>query len=339
MTKRLKYVALVLAMTLAVGTVFGLTLSTAAGAAAKKEYIFYYVDHGTPGNPFWSVYYKGIEDAAKWLAPYGVKVKHLSAEADVKKQIEQLKLAVATNPDGIVTSIIDPETFDPSLRPAIERGVAVMAANVEDPRPFDKRIPYLTYYGEDTWRSGVEVAQGLMKYINETNGFKPKHALLCNPMAGHYVWEARLKTFGEALKEKFGTELEKIVVGEDPTKAMELIRAYLVRHPETDVICAPVHFTHECVSLVEEFGRKAGKDFYLACFDLMPETLQDIKDGKIAATHDQEQYLQGFLPLIDLYLYFEKYGVHPYGRVSTGPIIVDRHNVDTVMKGAKAGYR
>ena len=89
MTKHLKYLALVLAMTLAVGTVLGLTLSTTAGAAAKKEYIFYYVDHGTPGNPFWAVYYKGIEDATKWLAPCGVKVKHLSAEADVKKQIEQ----------------------------------------------------------------------------------------------------------------------------------------------------------------------------------------------------------------------------------------------------------
>ena len=339
MTKYLKYITLTLVMALVVGTVLGLTLSTAAGAASKKEYIFYYVDHGTPGNPFWSVYYKGIEDAKEWLAPYGVTVKHLSAEADVKKQIEYLKLAVATNPDGIVTSIIDYKTFDPILRPAIERGVAVMAANVEDPRSPEERIPYLTYYGEDTWRSGVEVAQGLIKYINETNGFKPKHALLCNPQAGHYVWEARLKMFGETLQTKYGTTSEKIVVGEDPIKAMELIRAYLVKHPETDVICAPVHFTHESVSLVEEFGREPGKDFYLACFDLMPETLQDIKDGKIAATHDQEQYLQGFLPLIDLYLYYEKYGVHPYGRVSTGPIIVDRHNVDTVMEGAKAGYR
>jgi len=340
MKRHLKYVVLLLAMALVVGGILGLMLSSTAGAASpKKEYIFYYVDHGTPGNPFWSVYYKGIEDAAKWLAPYGVKVKHLAAEADVKKQIEYLKLAVAANPDGIVTSIIDPKSFDPILRPAIKRGIPVMAANVEDPRPPEERIPYLTYYGEDTWRSGVEVAQAVIKYIEERNGFKPKHALLCNPQAGHYVWEARLKMFGETLKKKYGTTYEKIVVGEDPTKAMELIRAYLVRHPETDVICGPVHFTHESVSLVREFGKEAGKDIYLACFDLMPETLQDIKEGKIAATHDQQQYLQGFLPLIDLYLYHTKYQVHPYGRVSTGPIIVDKHNVDTVIEGSKAGYR
>jgi len=310
-----------------------------APEAKVKKYTFYYVDHGVPGNPFWAVYFKGIEEAAAALAPYGVEVKHLSAEADVKKQIDMLKQAVAANPDGLVTTMIDPKSFDPILKPAIAKGLPVMAANVEDPRPVGERIPYLAYYGEDTWKSGVELADAVIRYIKETNGFKPKFVLLCNPMAGHYVWEARLQMVGETLEKAYGTKSEKIVVGEDPTKAMEIIRAYVVKNPNVDMIVAPVHFTHACTTLLPQLGKTPGKDIYLACFDLMAETLQDIKDGKVIATHDQQQYLQGFLPLIDLYLYLEKYKVHPYGIVGTGPIIVDRHNVDSVLAGTKAGYR
>jgi simple sugar transport system substrate-binding protein len=308
-------------------------------AEAAAKYTLYYVDHGTPGNPFWIVYFKGIDEAAAMLKPYGVEVKHLSAEADVKKQIDMLKQAVAANPDGLVTSMIDPKSFDPILRPAIEKGMALMAANVEDPRPVGERIPYLAYYGEDTWKSGAELADAFIQYIKETNGFKPKFALLCNPMAGHYVWEARLQKFGEGLAKEYGTENEKVVVGEDATKAMEITRAYLVKNPKVDVIVAPVQFTHANVGLLKQMGKEAGKDIYLACFDLMPLTLQDIKDGKVVCTHDQQQYLQGFLPLMDLYLYLTKYKMHPFGIVGTGPIIVDRHNVDAVIEGTKAGYR
>ncbi len=321
--------------------VFGMVLSCFVFPifAAEKKYTIYYVDHGTPGNPFWVVYYKGIEEAAEFLAPYGVEVKHLSASADVKKQMEMLQIAVAADPDGIVTSIIDPESFDPILRPAIEKGIAVMAANVEDPRPEGERIPYLTYYGEDTWKSGVELGAAFIKYIEETNGFQPKHALLCNPQAGHYVWEARLQKFGETLEKTYETRTDKIVIGEDPTKAREVIRAYLVKNPDVDVICGTNWSTHFCVDLLKELGKEAGKDVYLTAFDVMPELLEDIKVGKVVCTHDQQQYLQGFLPLIDMYLYLEKYNLHPFGIVSTGPIIIDRNNVDTVMEGAKAGYR
>ncbi|MCX6089641.1 MAG: substrate-binding domain-containing protein [Candidatus Atribacteria bacterium] len=329
----------VLLLTVILTTLLSLFAFPGFSFAADKKYTLYYVDHGTPGNPFWAVYFRGIEDAAELLKPYGVEVKHLSAEADVKKQIDMLKIAVATNPDGLVTSMIDPKTFDPILRPAVEKGMALMAVNVEDPRPVGERIPYLTYYGEDTWKSGVELAAAFIKYVKDTNGFKPKHVLLCNPMAGHYVWEARLQKFGESLEKEYGTKQDKVVVGEDPTKAMEIIRASLVKNPDIDVICAPVHFTHANVSLVKELGREAGKDIYLCCFDMMPETLLDIKEGRVVCTHDQQQYLQGFLPLLDLYLYLSKQKVHPYGIVSTGPIIIDKSNVDTVIEGAKAGYR
>jgi len=299
------------------------------------KYTVYYVDHGIAGNPFWVVYFKGQEEAAKRYPE--IKLVHMSSEADTRKQIDMLKTAVAAKPDAIITSMIDPASFDPILRPAIEEGIAVFAANVEDPR--EDRIPYLTYWGERTWESGVVVANALIRYIKETGGFKPKHVLLCIPMAGHYVWEARLKKFAETLSKEYGSTSEKIVIGEDPAKAMELTRAYYEAHPETNVAIGTCWSIVNDIKILKELGRVPGKDIYLCAFDLMPELLEAIKRGEVVATHDQQQYLQGYLPIEAAYLYLKNYKMHPYGDVATGPLVVDRHNVDTVIEGSKAGYR
>ena len=70
---------LVLYISIVTILVLSFFLSTGISNAQDKKLTFYYVDHGTPGNPFWAVYYKGIEDATQWLAQFGVEVKHLSA--------------------------------------------------------------------------------------------------------------------------------------------------------------------------------------------------------------------------------------------------------------------
>jgi len=330
-----KRVWLIIAMVILAVCVVG----TVDAQMKGKKITLYYVDHGTPGNPFWVVYFRGIDDAAALLKPMGVEVKHLSSGADVKKQMDLLRQAVAANPDGLVTSMIDPKSFDPILKPLVDKGVPIMAVNVEDPRPVGQRIPYLAYYGEDTWKSGVELADAFIRYIEQTGGKKPTFILLGNPQAGHYVWEARLQKFAETLQAKYGTKSERIVIGEDPTKATEIVKAYLVKNPKVDVIVTTNWQTHANVALLKSMGKTPGKDVYLAAFDLMPELMQDIKDGTVVCTHDQQQYLQGFLPLMDLYLNLTAYSVHPFGIVGTGPIIVDKTNVDSVLAGTKAGYR
>ena len=66
--------------------------------------------------------------------------------------------------------------------------------------------------------------------------------------------------------------------------------------------------------------------------------IEAIKKGELLFTVEQQQYLQGYLPIVFLYLY-NKYGLVPHGTVLTGPSIVDKSNVDLVAKMVKAGYR
>jgi len=72
-------------------------------------------------------------------------------------------------------------------------------------------------------------------------------------------------------------------------------------------------------------------------WDLAPATLQNIIDGYTQFTIDQTPYLQGYYPVVGLYLYL-KYGIAP-SDVDTGATIVDASNVHDVIALSQAGYR
>jgi simple sugar transport system substrate-binding protein len=280
------------------------------------------------------VYYKGIDDATAMLAPLGVEVKHLSAgEKDMQTQAEMLKTAVAANPDGLVTTMRDPKSYDPILKPLVDKGVPIMAANIDDPRPTGQRIPYLAYYGEDYQKSGVDLAEAVIANVKKTGGKKPQFALLISPVVGNRGWDDRLHKFGERLAKEYGTKSEQITDLDG-----NQMGAYLAKNPNVDVICAHESWTwYKYLGVLKGMGKTPGKDVYLACIDVSSGILSYIKDGEVVAAHDEQPYLQGYLPLFDLYLYLTKGKVHPVN-VTTG-IIIDRSNVDSVQAGAYAGYR
>ena len=84
----------------------------------------------------------------------------------------------------------------------------------------------------------------------------------------------------------------------------------------------------------------ASSDAKLATFDLNPEVIKDIKAGDIEFAVDQQQYLQGYLPIVFLKLFKTNANTVGGGQpVLTGPGFVDKSNVATVEKLANAGTR
>ena len=76
----------------------------------------------------------------------------------------------------------------------------------------------------------------------------------------------------------------------------------------------------------------------VATFDISGPVLESIRDGKMAFAIDQQQYLQGYLPVV-LLLNYIRYGVMPGANVLTGPGFVTKDNAAKVIAWAKAGYR
>ena len=84
----------------------------------------------------------------------------------------------------------------------------------------------------------------------------------------------------------------------------------------------------------------ASSDAKLATFDLNPEVIKRIKAGDIEFAVDQQQYLQGYLPIVFLKLFKTNANTVGGGKsVLTGPGFVDKSNVATVEKLANAGTR
>lgn len=324
------------ALALITSTLLLLCVSFNAVAQDKKKLTFYYIDNGNtdPTYAFWPVVYKGIADATALLAPLGVEVIHQVSMDNLNIQTDLLRKAIATNPDGLVTTMTDPEALTPILQPLVDRGVPIMAANAEDPSPQDERFPCKVFYGSDTGKTGTDLANAVIKQIRETGADAPKVVLFLNHFPKRNLWEKLFRNFGEVLSREYGTKTETLA-----TSGMATIKSYLAKHPEVDVVCGQGLFIHYVSFILPIWHKQAGRDVYLASVDVMPDIVQDIKDGKVVAASDEEQYLQGFLPLMDLYLYAAKSKIHPLNTVFTGPIIWDKSNVDSIAEEINTGYR
>ena len=293
-----------------------------------SKYTFYLVSHGGPADPFWGVVMKGMKDAAE---KYGVEAIYLGPEKySLKEFIDLVNSAIARKPDGLIVTITNPVALDEPLRKAIKMGIPVVAINVPDTRPPEEAIPYLVYVGMDEYLAGVYAARRMLQE------FTPKRAVVAIHEPGHVGLEARAKGIMDVLSEK-NIPVEKLDITTDPTKALTIMKSYLMKHPDTDAIftLGPLG-AHPAIQLVEEEGL-VGK-VKIGAIDLTTKITDAIKKGIVMFTIDQQQYLQGYLPIVFLYLYKE-YGLIPHEKVLTGPSIVDKTNVEIVEKTVKMGYR
>jgi simple sugar transport system substrate-binding protein len=86
--------------------------------------------------------------------------------------------------------------------------------------------------------------------------------------------------------------------------------------------------------------RGAGSEAKVATFDLSGDVVKAVKDGEIEFAVDQQQYLQGYLPVVFLTLYNTNNNTVGGGLpVLTGPGFVDRTNAAQVEKLAEEGTR
>ncbi len=81
--------------------------------------------------------------------------------------------------------------------------------------------------------------------------------------------------------------------------------------------------------------KDVGADTHLACFDLSPGVMDMIANGDASFTIDQQQRLQGYMPVIVLHLYNTNAGMLPGANIPSGPGFVDSSNYKNVA--AQAG--
>ena len=123
----------------------------------------------------------------------------------------------------------------------------------------------------------------------------------------------------------------------NPTDAQAKIETAIKQNPDLNgMLALGPSGADPALAALKESGRR--QDITLPTFDLSPSVLQAINKGDLAFAVDQQQYLQGYLPLVFLTNYIQ-YGVIPSEVVLTGPACVTEDNAEQVIDLSKKGIR
>ena len=110
----------------------------------------------------------------------------------------------------------------------------------------------------------------------------------------------------------------------------------LRKHTDIRVVIGTGQADTEAAGLaIERYFPRDG--YWSAGFDLSPNTLRLIKAGHVRCTVDQQPYIQGFYPVIQLTFYL-RYGILP-ADIDAGATIIDASNVERVIELTKQKYR
>jgi simple sugar transport system substrate-binding protein len=302
--------------------------STASGASKSTGFKFAVVTHGQASDPFWSVVKNGVDQAAK---DEGVTVNYQAPSTfDMVAMSRLIDAAVASKPDGLVVSIPDANALGPSIKKAVDAGIPVVSINSGS--DVYKSLGVLTHVGQTEYEAGFQGGERM-------GAAGVKNALCVNQEVGNAALDLRCKGFTDAMKKTGGAVKVLAVNLADPTDTKNRIEAAIRSAGNIDGILALGPTGSTPALQVLQSNNQLDK-IKLATFDLSPEVLEAVRDGKMLFAIDQQQYIQGYLPIVFLTLY-KKYGTIPGtgGVITTGPAFVTKDNAAQVIDLSKKGIR
>ena len=277
-------------------------------SAFAERYVM--VTHGEGNDPFWPVVQKGGEDAA---AAIGADFEYIyNPSADMADMASSIQAAAATQPDGMVVSLPDPDALGAAIKAAVAAGVPVITMN--SGLESSASLGALMHVGQPEYLAG-QSAGARAKAEGATK------ALCMIQEAYNTALVDRCEGYGEAVPMEFTDTTS------DPATIQTRATAALQSNPDVDAVLSVG--PHVCDAVAKALD-DLGMTVHHSCFDLSPAVMDLINAGKVAFTIDQQQRLQGYLPIIVLHLYNNGAGLLPGANIPSGPGFVDKSNASSV---------
>ena len=283
---------------------------------------FYMITHSDDG-PFWSVLKRGAEAAATAV---GVELVWQGSNNDAAVQAADIDAAIAAGADGIGASLPNVDAVGPSLQAAVAAGIPVYTINsgVND----YQELGATTHVGQ----TEIIAGNGAGLRFNDAGATK----ILCGrqePDNGALIERC------DGLAETFTGEVISEFMDLDADQAAQeaAINAALAADPDIDGFMGvgPV-ITMSGLRAADALGR----DLTIGGFDITPELLDAVEAGDVLFTVDQQQYLQGYMPIILMYLEVTNSNTLGGGLpILTGPGFVTADNASSVKALVEAGTR
>jgi len=280
------------------------------------------VTHGDGGS-FWSVAKKGAEKAAEDL---GVTLKYSESNNDPEEQAQLIEAAVTEGVDGIAVSAPNPDAIRDALATAKDAGIPIITLNSGAEE--SASLGAITHVGQTETIAG----EGAGAKLKEAGATK----LIC---IIHEQGNIGLNQRCDGAKKTFGGEVENVQVAgtSDISTTLTEIQSKLESDSSVDAVLA---LNPDIAVAARDAVAGASSEATLATFDLSADVIKAIKDDEILFAVDQQQYLQGYLPVV--FLTLNKTNLNTVGGgqfVLTGPGFVEKSNAAEIEKLAEAGTR
>jgi simple sugar transport system substrate-binding protein len=305
--------------------IVALTFLTGVASAADKKLRIIFVSSLGPAQPFYLPILKGFDLAGKQLdietVFRGNQDSSLFSDPAAEKRL--LQAAIATKPDGLIVSDTFPDVLAEDIKGAVAAGIPVVLTNTGFGH--QKEVGALAFVGTDEHALGEIGASKLV-----AAGAKNVLVVTTPPGAVPFVDERMdgiAKGIGSQKTTIVAMPLEQLV---DQTKVVNTMVASVQKDPTIDAIfslgscCGPA-----MVAAREQLGDKADS-MHFGTIDVGAPIIDALKSGKVEFAIDQQQFLEGYMPVVILANYL-RYAISPVDDFyQTGPALVTKDIADKV---------
>ena len=285
------------------------TTSTSSAASSifgvNQSYHFVMVNHVTT-NVFFTPTQNGAADACKLLGCSYTWTG--SATSNVSEMVNAINSAVSAKANGIATTLIDPTAFNAPVKSALSAGIPVVAYNADEPQ-----TGRLSYIGQDLLVSGQQMGLQIVDLLPSGGQIA---LFIATPGAANI--QPRIDGAIDTLKSHPNIKYDVVPTGAAVPAELTVINSWATAHSSAKgMFAVDAGSTQGLAQTIQKQGLKA-KGWVGGGYDLTPITEQLLAAGYIEFTIDQQPYLQGFLPILQLYMYNASTGLSGIAETDTG---------------------
>jgi simple sugar transport system substrate-binding protein len=280
---------------------------------SNKKLKFVFVNHVTT-NPFFVPTKYGAADACKLL---GCSYQWTGSEnSNVNEMVNAMNTAVTGGADGIAVALIDAHAFNGPTDAALKAKIPVVAYNAD--ATGNSRLAYI---GQDLFVSGQEMGKRIQSLVPSGD------VALFIATPGSANIQPRIDGAQNVLKKASGITTHVVATGAAVPAELSTIDSYATGHPDTKGLFAVDAGSTQSVAQTIQKHNLRSKGVKGGGYDLTPTTQKLLANGEIDFTIDQQPYLQGFLPVLELYLYAVSQSLTGPADVNTGLKFLDKTTV------------
>jgi len=291
----------------------------------------------TAGNGFFDPTYVGAKAAADML---GVNLIMLGSEApvdDIPRELEILNQIIQDPTiDGLIMTTPQSGAYDDIVKKAFDLGIPVATTNSFDPVILNRnQISHTGQHAQAAAIGGEALADCVMKAGTKGTIIFPSTTTLGNVEVNNRITAAfqatvaKLKAAGKLADYKVDAGPENIGIDVDANNIVSSIVSLIESRGDVVGIMGANGFVTPAIA--DAVGQlKLGDKVCSFGFDLGPKQLEAIRNGNLDGALGQQPFLQGFWPVMMLYLQIDR-GVSA-ADLDTKAQLITKANVDTVGK-------